>query len=509
MMNDGERQIASDLRGIRADHVARYRFAVEWLKTEFSSRLRKDGKFRKGSVRVIDAGCGCGYGSRILAEAGCDVLALDKCADTIAYAEEHWAHPRVEYRQADLQSWNFPPTYGVALAFEVLEHLADPGAALDALKNAAPLLIASVPNEDVFPYGGGIRHHERHYTGAEFEGLLNEAGLEVRSWYGQVDRNSDVEPLVCGRTLVAVADASRVIKGGTAVEIPPAPYRPKSIAIVAQGHSKMAYLTAANQMGGYTKTEWDEVWAINSGGGVIKHDRLFHMDDVLVQEERTRLNGEVGGILKWLKDHPGPVYTSTTAEDVREALGVYREQLSGMEPETGGNGQLTEWERVTNAVEMLEANLPRYEAYPGLVSYPLGDVLVSTGAIYLNNTVALALAFAMHIGVEKVVIFGADYTYPDAHISEKGRACLENLIGMCSRSGIQVMVPPESTLMDASAPDEERFYGYDAWVMSVDREEGGPLHLTKKPKAIPTAEEMEERYRKVPKRIEEQMRSEA
>ena len=58
-MEQGERQVAPTLDGFREDHLARYHFAAQ----------------RLAGKKVVDAGCGVGYGSFILAEAGCNVLA--------------------------------------------------------------------------------------------------------------------------------------------------------------------------------------------------------------------------------------------------------------------------------------------------------------------------------------------------------------------------------------------------------------------------------------------------
>jgi 2-polyprenyl-3-methyl-5-hydroxy-6-metoxy-1,4-benzoquinol methylase len=53
---------------------------------------------------VIDVGCGIGYGAKILAEAGHRVLAIDVDEETIAYAREHYAHDRIEFRAGDVES---------------------------------------------------------------------------------------------------------------------------------------------------------------------------------------------------------------------------------------------------------------------------------------------------------------------------------------------------------------------------------------------------------------------
>ena len=60
-----ERQVAPTLDGIRRDHVARYEWAARQLAPE--------------SV-VLDAACGVGYGSRVMADAGMTVRGTDTCS---------------------------------------------------------------------------------------------------------------------------------------------------------------------------------------------------------------------------------------------------------------------------------------------------------------------------------------------------------------------------------------------------------------------------------------------
>jgi len=434
-MEQGERQVADTLDGIRYDHLARYEFAAE----------------RLAGKRVVDAGCGIGYGSWVMAEAGCSVLAVDKDEEAIAFAREHYAHDLVEHVQEDLQKFQRVP-YDAAVCFEAVEHLPNPGIFLKKLAGVVEHLIVSAPNEDVFPLGAGVKFHHQHYTPEQLEQLLNDAGFEVREWFGQEGLCSqEVEPKVNGRTLIAVAVRSDSPKGGTHKTLGPLPPPPpKRIAIVAQGVSKRSYVEKAIMSGGRFE-EWDEVWAINSMGGIIQHDRLFHMDNVLLQERRAAVNPEVRGMLKWLRHHPGPVYTSTAFED-----------------------------------------------WPGLVEFPLEEVLNTLGVPYLNNTVAYAVAYALFIGVKSIHMFGADYTYPDAHIRESGRACTEFLLGFAAARGVRICVPRDTTLLDATEPMEKQFYGYDGWDLELRRYPTA-VKIVKTPKELPSVTEIEERYRKIPK----------
>lgn len=175
------------------------------------------------------------------------------------------------------------------------------------------------------------------------------------------------------------------------------------------------------------------------------------MDDVRVQEIRAAAmpDGNIAQMLKWMRTHPGPIYTSRAHPD-----------------------------------------------YPGLVDYPLVDVLRSCGGLaYLNNTAAAAVALAIHLGVKEITCFGMDYTYPNAHDAEKGRACTEFYLGIAKARGIEIGVPSTTSLLDSCVtPQQDRIYGYDTLDLDIGHDETG-LTITATPRAVlPTAAEIEARY---------------
>lgn len=184
----GERQVAPTLRGIRGDHVARYRFA--------SARLN--------DLAVLDAGCGVGYGARVLTEKGFAVYAWDLDAEAIAYAREHYDDPRIRWSVSDICAERCGQV-GAAVAFEVLEHLERPGLALIRFPDK---LIVSVPNAAIVPKTPDtFPHHVRHYTVEQLELLLMGAGYRIAEWWSQRDTGgSDLVRGSNGRTLVAVCE---------------------------------------------------------------------------------------------------------------------------------------------------------------------------------------------------------------------------------------------------------------------------------------------------------------
>ena len=163
----------------------------------------EDGQHSKAQGHAIDAGCNCGYGAAILADTGLIVTAFDLWFQGLEYARRHWARPGVTWVKADFEGAFEFPTTGAVVAFEVIEHLGDPRPLLIEARRVAGRLLASVPNEDVWPWEPRLAPvHKRHYTRAQLEGLLTECGWTVTGWWGQAGGESPVEPEVHGRTLV-------------------------------------------------------------------------------------------------------------------------------------------------------------------------------------------------------------------------------------------------------------------------------------------------------------------
>ena len=451
-MKQGERQVAPTVDGIRRDHTARYQWAAQHIKTR---------------SRMVDFACGIGYGSQILAHAGHQVTGLDIDVEAIAYGREHYAHPRVTFGQSDAARPGKLPAHDVAVCFETIEHVADPRPLLKALHQCAGTLLASVPNEDEFPWqredGSTVAFHHRHYTKAQFAALLGETGWEVTEWWGQRGPESQVEKGRMGRTIIAVAvngktrAAARAKVPGkkpvqTSVRKPAVkravPAAPGHVVLLGMGPSVAEYLNIVKRLGGRSAF-CDEVWSINALGNVFDSDRVFHMDDVRIQEIRAaaRPASNIAQMLKWMRRHPGPIYTSRAHPD-----------------------------------------------YPGLVEFPTEDVVNHLNFGYFNSTAAYAVAYAVHIGVQKLSIFGNDFTYPNAHDAEKGRGCVEFWLGQAAARGIALSIPRTSSLMDACMPLADRLYGNDTRDI-VWKRLGGKVKLvfTEK-KTLPTADEIEDRY---------------
>lgn len=226
---------------------------------------------------------------------------------------------------------------------------------------------------------------------------------------------------------------------------------PAHVAILGLGPSLSDFVYVTRVLGGRSNF-CDEVWGINALGDVLQCDRVFHMDDVRIQEIRAQARPEsnIAAMLKWMRKHPGPIYTSRAHPD-----------------------------------------------YPGLVPFPLEDVYNSTGFVYFNSTAAYAVAFAIHIGVKRITVAGMDFTYPNAADSEKGRACVEFWLGIAAARGIEISVLRTSSLMDACMPYEKRAYGYDTVDLKFSADDNGRKHIEfveRDPAKLPTADEIEADY---------------
>lgn len=187
-----ERQQAPSLEGIHPGHVERYKFACRYVKG-----------------RVLDAACGCGYGSKMLEDAGCRVVAVDLENEAIQFARKHYSGPG--YLIGDIMDTPWSGKFDWIVSLETIEHLPEPGRALKIFRYHGNHLIISSPNQLFYPFNpakfeGDRFPHLRHYTPKEFEDLLNEAGWKVVSKHCQRMKITPVVDGVDGMFQIFVCD---------------------------------------------------------------------------------------------------------------------------------------------------------------------------------------------------------------------------------------------------------------------------------------------------------------
>ena len=163
MRTTGERLIpGSSDPDLLNEHVARYKFA-EQVAT---------GK------RVLDAGCGEGYGAASLAKVAAAVFALDRAADAVRRGRD--AYPGVAFARGDCEALPFAEgSLDLVVAFEVIEHLADWASLVREsarVLTRSGVFLVSTPNR---PYYQSTRtepnpYHVREFDHAEFRSALEE-----------------------------------------------------------------------------------------------------------------------------------------------------------------------------------------------------------------------------------------------------------------------------------------------------------------------------------------------
>jgi SAM-dependent methyltransferase len=159
----GERFTPECVREIRYEHVHRYAFAQRLVEGQ----------------RVLDAACGEGYGSAMLAARAASVSGVDLSAEAVAHARRRYRAPGLSFEQADCLALPFADdSFDRVVSFETLEHLEDHNGLLREFRRvlrADGLLLISSPDKAVYSDQQQNRNpfHVRELYRPEFEALLS------------------------------------------------------------------------------------------------------------------------------------------------------------------------------------------------------------------------------------------------------------------------------------------------------------------------------------------------
>lgn len=144
------------------EHLARYLFACQFVR----------GK------RVLDAACGTGYGSWLLAKArASEVWGVDNSEEAISYARSNYEIPGIFFHLWNLEK-KLPVadrSFDIIVSFETLEHLRNQTQFLTEVKRILKkngILILSSPNPESDPRHVENPFHKRVLTEEELEKLL-------------------------------------------------------------------------------------------------------------------------------------------------------------------------------------------------------------------------------------------------------------------------------------------------------------------------------------------------
>ena len=130
-------------------------------------------------ARVLDFGCGTGYGTAMLAESAQSVLGVDIDVSALQWANENHHSPKTKFEQrSDLGNGLPKESFDVIACFEVIEHVDGP-TQIDLVQSFSRLLapngklIISTPNPEATVNYGENPYHLREMAQEQFEELLS------------------------------------------------------------------------------------------------------------------------------------------------------------------------------------------------------------------------------------------------------------------------------------------------------------------------------------------------
>jgi 2-polyprenyl-3-methyl-5-hydroxy-6-metoxy-1,4-benzoquinol methylase len=185
----GERQTGRTLEEIEVGHRARYYWALQHINPR---------------ALVLDAACGNGYGSRILAAGGARVVGVDIADDAIAFAKYHFGGEDIAFSVGRLDDGStlarIGDEYGpfdAVVSLETIEHLEDPHGFLSSafsLLRPGGRLFCSTPNAETMPIDK-VPFHRAHLSARAATKLLRSIGFSSLRWFGQEGMQ-----ILCGRS---------------------------------------------------------------------------------------------------------------------------------------------------------------------------------------------------------------------------------------------------------------------------------------------------------------------
>jgi SAM-dependent methyltransferase len=140
--------------------------------------------------RVLDAACGEGYGTFLLAAEAADIVGIDIAAEAVAHAQMRYSAPNLRYVRGSCTALPLPDdSVDLVVSFETIEHLAEQAAMLEEFRRVLSpggVLVISSPNKPVYsgeePFENEF--HVKELTRDELQVLLS-PGFPRQQWYGQ------------------------------------------------------------------------------------------------------------------------------------------------------------------------------------------------------------------------------------------------------------------------------------------------------------------------------------
>jgi 2-polyprenyl-3-methyl-5-hydroxy-6-metoxy-1,4-benzoquinol methylase len=141
-------------------------------------------------LRVLDAACGEGYGSFLLAHDAARVTGVDISTDTTAHARERYPRDNLEFIHGSVTELPLPDaSVDAIVSFETIEHLPAQREMLTEFRRVlspSGVLVISSPNRPVYNEGGAIENHfhVKELDRVELKALLD-SEFPQQAWHAQ------------------------------------------------------------------------------------------------------------------------------------------------------------------------------------------------------------------------------------------------------------------------------------------------------------------------------------
>ena len=171
---------------VMQEHIDRYTFALGYVK----------GK------RVLDAACGTGYGTRLLAQVADRVTGIDISPTAINHARKQYPVVALDFIEGDVLSLPFTDSsFDVVVSFETVEHIKEYQKFIRECRRVLTpngILICSTPNSKISSPDGVVKnpYHVIEFDPVRFTDLLL-GDFALVEMYGQNDIDF-LKVTICG-----------------------------------------------------------------------------------------------------------------------------------------------------------------------------------------------------------------------------------------------------------------------------------------------------------------------